>query len=78
MTHESLLIVAGSKGIIRVIGTSTVNCRAVSHYSDSGDGDGDGDGDGMFLIVLLGSWELYQRIEDTSFEPSHPPLCQQG
>lgn len=30
VTHESLLIVAGSKGIIRVIGTSNVNCRAVS------------------------------------------------
>ena len=30
MTYESLLIVAGFKGIIRIIGTSTVNCRAVS------------------------------------------------
>jgi len=29
-TCESLLVVAGLKGIIRVLGTSTVNCKAVS------------------------------------------------
>ena len=29
-TFESLLIVAGSKGVIRVVGTSTVSCKAVS------------------------------------------------
>ncbi len=32
-TYESLLLIAGFKGIIRVIGTSTVNCKAVSLYN---------------------------------------------
>ena len=59
-TYESLLVIAGFKGIIRVIGTSTVNCKAVSCLIAHPIGIVTVLIFAFVLSVLFGSWKLHQ------------------